>query len=164
MPRKKIVIDPKRCTGCRLCEMVCAVKHTGKSNPARSRIRVIKWEDKGICAPTLCRQCRNAPCKAACPVEAIDVDPALAVVTIDPEACIGCQECVAACPFGVMGFDEDDQIAFKCDLCGGDPQCARFCDIQAVAFTDAGKHEYRRRRASAAKENKVPNGQRKSSG
>ena len=48
---KVLMINPEKCTGCRLCELVCAVKHDGVSNPARSRIRVMKWEMDGVYIP-----------------------------------------------------------------------------------------------------------------
>jgi len=35
---KVLVIDYHKCTGCRLCELVCSVVNEGVSNPARSRI------------------------------------------------------------------------------------------------------------------------------
>ena len=36
---------------------------------------------------------------------------------IDKEACIGCKECLEACPFGAMQYDDDKETAVKCDLC-----------------------------------------------
>jgi predicted molibdopterin-dependent oxidoreductase YjgC len=30
---------------------------------------------------------------------------------------IGCRDCVQACPFGAMQFNEDQEVAVKCDLC-----------------------------------------------
>ena len=149
MAEKLFMIDPERCTGCRLCEMVCAVKHTGSSNPKRSRIRVVKWEDKGVYLPNNCRQCRKAPCMDACPEEALRRDTTLDAVIVDQDACIGCYACVDACPFGAMGFD-DAGVAFKCDLCGGDPQCVRFCDIKAVDYIEVKTHRSQRMRESAA--------------
>ena len=44
---KVLTVDFEKCTGCRLCEQVCTVMHDGVSNPARSRIKVVKWEDEG---------------------------------------------------------------------------------------------------------------------
>jgi len=45
---KVLVINYEKCTGCRLCELVCAVMHDGISNPTRSRINVMKWESEGL--------------------------------------------------------------------------------------------------------------------
>ncbi len=41
---KVLAINPEKCTGCRLCELVCSVYHDGVSNAARSRIKIMKWE------------------------------------------------------------------------------------------------------------------------
>jgi carbon-monoxide dehydrogenase iron sulfur subunit len=48
---KTLYIDYQKCTGCRLCELVCAVFHDGISNPSRSRIKVMKWEAEGLYIP-----------------------------------------------------------------------------------------------------------------
>jgi Fe-S-cluster-containing hydrogenase component 2 len=44
--------------------------------------------------------------------------------------------CFAACPFGAMGFEQDRGRAFKCDHCGGDPECVRRCEPKALAYVD----------------------------
>ena len=41
---KVLAISPEKCTGCRLCELVCSVFHDGVSNASRSRIKIMKWE------------------------------------------------------------------------------------------------------------------------
>jgi len=148
---KVLKIDHERCTGCRLCELVCAVRHSGMSNPSRSRIRVMKWEADGIYVPVSCQQCQDAPCAAACPRKALTRDEARGVVTLDYDLCIGCRTCVSVCPFGAMHFDVLDQKVVKCDLCDGDPQCVRFCEVQAVSFVDAGDMSLERKREAAAR-------------
>jgi len=45
---KVLAISPEKCTGCRLCELVCSVYHDGVSNAARSRIKIMKWEAGNI--------------------------------------------------------------------------------------------------------------------
>ncbi len=135
---KVIKINYEKCTGCRLCELVCAVKHDGISNPARSRIKIVKWEAEGLYIPVTCQQCQDAPCLNACPAKAISLNEALSRVEVDYDVCIGCRTCVSVCPFGAMNFNHIDRKVIKCDLCGGDPQCVRFCEINAVEFVDAG--------------------------
>jgi len=39
----------------------------------------------------------------------------------------------------------------KCDYCDGDPQCVRFCDIQAISFRDADKTNVTKKREAALK-------------
>jgi Fe-S-cluster-containing hydrogenase component 2 len=134
---KVLFIDYQRCTGCRTCEMVCAVKHDGVLNPIRSRIKVMKWESEGLYVPISCQQCQDAPCMNVCPVKAISRDDEMGCVEVDYDACIGCRSCVTVCPFGAMNFNPIDRQVFKCDLCDGDPQCVRFCDVDAVQYIDA---------------------------
>ena len=134
---KVLMINHEKCTGCRLCELVCAVKHDGISNPARSRIRVMKWEMEGLYIPMACKQCQDAPCRNGCPVGAISRNETLNRVEVDPAVCIGCRTCVSVCPFGAMSYNAIDKKVIKCDLCDGDPQCARFCEVQAIEYVSA---------------------------
>ena len=133
---KALYIDYQKCTGCRTCELVCAVQHDGCSNPTRSRIKVVKWESRGLYIPMSCQQCQDAPCLNICPVKAISKDDRMGRVMVDYDVCIGCRSCVAICPFGAMGYNVIDKRVFKCDLCDGDPQCVRFCDVNAVSLVD----------------------------
>ncbi|MBU0496315.1 MAG: 4Fe-4S dicluster domain-containing protein [Chloroflexi bacterium] len=134
---KILVIDHEKCTGCRLCEMVCSVKHTGMSNPSRSRIHIVKWPLEGFELPMVCQQCEEAPCIAVCPKDALSRDVALGRVVVDYNLCIGCKMCVMACPFGGMGIDTVARQVIKCDLCDGEPACVRFCDPDALQFVPA---------------------------
>jgi Fe-S-cluster-containing hydrogenase component 2 len=146
---KVLKIDHEKCTGCRLCELVCAVHHDQVSNPMRSRIRVIKWESEGIYVPMACQQCEDAPCVNACPVKALTRNPEMERVEVDHEVCIGCRTCVSVCPFGAMHFVALDRKVVKCDLCDGDPQCVRFCEVRAVDFVDVGDVSLSRGREAA---------------
>ncbi len=87
---------------------------------------------------------------AICPKEAIYQDTVLNAVMINYDLCIGCKMCVSACPFGAMGFNAQSGRVFKCDLCDGDPQCVRFCDMKAVDYVESAKVTYPRMRESAA--------------
>ena len=146
---KVLQINYQKCTGCRLCELVCAVVHDGKSNPARSRIKVMKWEAEGLYIPMSCNQCQDAPCLNACPVKAIYRDEELGRVMVDQEVCIGCRTCVAVCPFGAMSYNTKDKQVFKCDFCDGEPQCVRFCDMKAVDYVDADEVSIDKKREAA---------------
>ena len=148
---KALYINYEKCTGCRLCELVCAVKHDGISNPARSRIKVMKWEMEGLYIPMSCQQCQDAPCVNACPVKALSRDEDLARVVVDYDVCIGCRTCVSVCPFGAMSFNTIDRKVFKCDLCEGDPQCVRFCDRKAVDFVSPDEVSIEKKRQAAGR-------------
>jgi carbon-monoxide dehydrogenase iron sulfur subunit len=148
---KALYINYEKCTGCRLCELVCAVKHDGISNPARSRIKVMKWEMEGLYIPMSCQQCQDAPCVNACPVKALSRDEDLGRVVLDYDVCIGCRTCVSVCPFGAMSFNTIDRKVFKCDLCEGDPQCVRFCDRKAVDFVSPDDVSIDKKRQAASR-------------
>ena len=144
--QKILIVDHERCTGCRLCELVCSVKNAGVSNPSRARIHIIKWEMEGFELPMVCPQCEPAPCMAVCPVDALSRDGDLERVVIDYDLCIGCKLCVAACPFGGMGIDAVAKKVIKCELCDGDPTCVDFCQPQALQYVPAGTVNLRKKR------------------
>ena len=136
MAEKVLVIDPEKCTGCRKCEMVCSVFHTGTSNPSRSRIRVTKWENIGLYLPVTCQNCDKPFCTEVCPAKACRRDLETNKVIIDKTKCIGCKTCIIACPFGVPLFDKAEHVTIKCDFCDGDPQCVAGCEAGAVKYLD----------------------------
>lgn len=133
--KKLLAINAELCTGCRLCERVCSVFHEGVSNPARSRIHIIKWEAESFYLPMVCQQCEEPVCVAVCPKSATTKrSDGSGVVTINYELCIGCHICVAACPFGGTSVDPMTNKIIKCDLCDGDPMCVKFCETGAIEF------------------------------
>ena len=146
---KVLYVDHQKCTGCQLCELVCAVSHDGISNPTRSRIRVVKWEAEGLYIPMTCQQCEDAPCLNVCPVKAISRNEELGRVAVDYDVCIGCRSCVSACPFGAMSYNSTDRKVLKCDHCDGAPQCVRFCEVKAVDYIEAEKVTIDKRRKAA---------------
>ncbi|MGD2270346.1 MAG: 4Fe-4S dicluster domain-containing protein [Desulfobacterales bacterium] len=149
MTTRVLVADAQKCTGCKLCQIACSLQHCDVSNPARARIRIIEWNKAGVFLPVSCQQCEDAPCMAVCPREAIYRDEAFLRVAVDYDRCISCRLCVSACPFGAMGFDQEKQKVFKCDLCDGQPQCVRFCYPKSLNFVDARMIQYPRGRKSA---------------
>jgi len=151
MQGKVLVVDHEKCTGCRQCEMVCSVFHNGASNPSRSRIRVIKWEDVGFYLPMTCQNCEKPFCVEVCPTKACYRDVENQRVMIDRNKCIGCKTCIIACPFGAPFFDIKERVTVKCDYCDGDPQCVSFCETKAVDYVDADKVNMPKKREAALK-------------
>ena len=145
---KVLVSNTDRCTGCRLCESICSLVHTETCNPERSRIRILRMEQKGVDIPMFCLQCEDAACIAACPVSAINRNKSTGTVEIDYELCIKCKECIIACPFEGMYFDSIEDKIIKCDLCGGDPKCVMFCDTQAIEFLEKDSVAMQKKRDS----------------
>ena len=146
---KIMVVDQEKCTGCRLCEMVCSVNKEGVSNPARARIKIIKWETEGYYMPMFCQHCEDPVCESVCPVNGICRDRDTGRVSVDQELCIGCRSCVSACPLGGAGFDSKTKEVLRCDQCGGDPTCVKYCQTKAIQYIDEEKLQSRRMRTAA---------------
>lgn len=135
---KKIVVDLGKCTGCRTCQIICAMSHEGVLNYELARISVTKDDKLGVSAVVPCSQCKKAPCVDVCPTGANAWVPATGANVIDPEKCIGCELCLTACPFGSISMiaRNGQETAVKCDLCNGDPQCVKFCEPQAIRYEE----------------------------
>ncbi len=149
--QKMLVVDYEKCTGCRLCELVCSVKHEAVSNPSRARIHIVKWEMEGIMMPMVCNQCESAPCITACPTNARSRDEESGRIIVNYDRCIGCKTCVVVCPFGAVSFDPIAGKVISCDLCDGDPICANFCETEALQYADASQINKKRQREAAEK-------------
>ena len=149
--QKSLHIDPGKCTGCLQCEMACSYDNTGTFNPSRSYIKVFTFHDEGRFAPYTCTQCDEAWCMHACPVDAISIDFSTGAKVISDDKCVGCKVCTIACPFGTVNYSQATGKVVKCDLCGGDPECAKAGPTAAITYIDADWTGYDRMMASAAK-------------
>jgi len=135
MKKISLVIRRKDCMGCHACEVACKQEHALGVGP--QLVHVLEKGSDFI--PIYCHHCAKAPCKEACPVEAIYRNEQ-GIVLIDNELCIGCRECLEACPFGAMQFDDHQEIAVKCDLCvhrlaeGKIPACMSVCPTGCIGF------------------------------
>lgn len=78
-----IIFSADRCSGCRICELVCSMKHQGEYNPRKSFIRIMANEEAGVYIPVLdikCDLCNE--CVEACPLDALGVyDMGEAIIT-----------------------------------------------------------------------------------
>ncbi|MFC1864162.1 4Fe-4S dicluster domain-containing protein [Thermodesulfobacteriota bacterium] len=125
------------CMGCHACEVACKQEHDLGVGPRL--VRVI--EKAPLFIPFYCHHCAKAPCKSACPSDAIYRNER-GIVLIDKDRCIGCRECLEACPFGAMQFDDDHEIAVKCDLCINrldnheKPACVQACGTRCIVYGD----------------------------
>jgi len=133
-------IDYSRCIGCQACVQACEEcdTHRGRS---MIHLEVIERGDSVQTAPQVCMHCEDPICARVCPADAIKQTPDGVTQSSLKPRCIGCSNCVLACPFGVPRyFAELDQM-MKCDYCydrtsvGLRPMCATVCPSQALAFT-----------------------------
>jgi Fe-S-cluster-containing dehydrogenase component len=116
--------------------MVCSLVQEGECGTAKSRIRIHRDEEFGNNLISVCIQCEEPYCVESCTLEALSRDNNTGIVTVDSELCTGCEICIDACPMGVIYLDKEKGIVFKCDLCGGDPECVKICSRDAILLED----------------------------
>lgn len=104
------MIDPDKCSGCKICEAVYSLQHEGEVNPAKSRIRVVKWEEKDIDLPIVCRHWETPAWMENCPTDALYLDERLGCVAYRKEVCVGCKLCMLVSPAGGMSLDDSAGI------------------------------------------------------
>lgn len=144
-----MVIDMRRCTGCKACAVACKAEFNVPIGTWRSSVTDVvsgvypKTQKHFV--PTLCNQCDNPPCIPVCPVtpnKATSAREKDGTVVVDERTCIGCGACAEACPYGARFVHPDTDIASKCDFCveridnGVVPSCVNTCPMNARVFGD----------------------------
>ncbi|WP_417003636.1 4Fe-4S dicluster domain-containing protein [Adlercreutzia sp.] len=148
MPRKCLVINIDRCTGCDSCIVSCKFENHLPLGTFYNRVMQVgptgtypNIERYNL--PVQCQQCTHARCVEVCPTGASYRDSESGIVLVNEAKCIGCQYCLYACPYGVRSFSEEDGVARKCTLCQhltadgkADPVCVHNCPGGARFYGD----------------------------
>ena len=154
---KKIIVDIARCSGCYNCQLACKDEHAGNDwlpYAAAQPLTGQFWcrvEDhvhgtipkvKIHYEAQMCRHCEDAACMNACEHGAI-YRREDGLVLINPAKCIGCKACVEACPFKMVYFNEEKNLAQKCTGCAhlldaglGKPRCVEACPTDALQIVE----------------------------
>jgi len=160
---KVIGVHLDRCTGCKTCELYCAVDRgsTGKtllkavqeSPLPQSRVRV--EGNNQIPIALQCRHCLQAPCLDACLTGALIRDPKSNMVVVQEDRCIACWTCTMFCPYGVIYPWPERKFALKCDRCTymENPLCVEVCPCKALELVELedGEKFFRHRREEVCK-------------
>ncbi len=137
--RRELFIDPQRCIGCRACVEACS-ECPGHGGFSMIHLDFLERASTVQTAPTVCMHCEDPACVSVCPADAIHKGPDGVVHTAMTERCIGCSNCVLACPFGVPKYESAHDLMMKCDLCYDrtsrdlKPMCATVCPSGALLF------------------------------
>jgi len=99
----------------------------------------------------VCQQCKTPLCMEACPVNALARDEKTGAIVVDEDRCVGCRVCVMICPIGGVFIDPVTNLAYKCDLCEGDPECVKHCDLEAIKFLPKDLADLSKKRADSEK-------------
>ena len=154
------LIDTTRCTACRGCQIAC--KQWNEMPGLRTRnfgsyqnppdlqwntwtlIRFQEHVDqkgnlKWLFRKDGCMHCTDAACVKVCPTGALHYTE-FGSVGLKEHLCIGCKNCVAACPFEVPKYDGSKDRIYKCDLCqtrlqaDRQPSCVLSCPTGALTI------------------------------
>lgn len=150
-----IFFDASKCTGCRACQVACkswnqrTYTHTNNNgtyeNPpeltSQCWMRILYNEPESVKSTDelywhftkyQCMHCTDATCVKVCPSGATqkhkvsDGDKEAWLVMTDPDKCIGCNYCVATCPFQACRYDAAEKGIFRCRFCldriGNEPE------------------------------------------
>ena len=132
-------IDQSRCIGCQACVQACMEcdTHRGQS---MIHLEFVDRASTTQTGPVVCMHCEDPACAQVCPADAIKQDENGVVHSSMKSRCIGCSNCVLACPFGVPQYVAAIDQMMKCDMCydrtsiGKKPMCATVCPSQALFF------------------------------
>ena len=139
------VIDNRRCIGCHACTVACKQEHGVPIGVTRTYVKQVEAgrfpNVSRHFQVTRCNQCSDPPCANICPTGAMYQRPD-GIVDFDRAACIGCQACIAACPYDAIYIDPVSNSAEKCNFCshrvdlGLQPACVAVCPTQAIVVGD----------------------------
>jgi formate dehydrogenase iron-sulfur subunit len=157
--------DTTICIGCKACEVACKEWNqlpatnggqntlSGDSYDNTRRLDGTHWrhvkfveqfsadrrQGRWLMMSDVCKHCVNAGCMEVCPTGAI-IRTEFDTVVIQSDACNGCRDCIAACPFGVIDINPVSGTAQKCTLCydrlkvGMQPACSQACPTTSIVF------------------------------
>lgn len=163
-----VLVDLTRCVGCRTCEAACnkeqnlpapakpfddmsvfdEIKHGQKRRPTDKAYTVVnRYEPEGADEPVYrkiqCNHCNEPACLTSCFVNAYTKTPEGAVI-YNSKVCVGCRNCMIACPFHVPGYTYNsvlNPVIKKCIFCydtrlkeGRPPACVESCPQQVMTF------------------------------
>jgi Fe-S-cluster-containing dehydrogenase component len=165
-----VLVDLTRCIGCRSCEAACNEEqnlpapnkpfddksvfdetfHGGKQKrrPDENAYTVVnRYEDNSSGQPVYrkiqCNHCNEPACLSSCFVNAYTKTKEGAVV-YNPNVCVGCRNCMVACPFNIPAYSYSsafDPVIKKCIFChetrlkkGLPPACVEICPQEALTF------------------------------
>ncbi|MFQ5819515.1 MAG: 4Fe-4S binding protein [Candidatus Heimdallarchaeota archaeon] len=132
MVKRLAVIDDERCVGCQLCMFACT-RRFGVGGLGKSTIHVQSagGVEKGFVV-IVCKACIDPPCAKVCPTDALIRREGGGVI-LRKSKCIGCQNCVDACPLNAVFWEEEINKPAICVYCG---YCAKYCPHSVISLEE----------------------------
>lgn len=142
--RYAMVVDTKRCVGCKACVLACNAENDVPEGYCRDWIvEEVRGEFPKLSMEIRserCNHCEHPPCVGACPTGASHVNEGGAVL-VSRNKCTGCKACIAACPYDARYVHPKGYVD-KCTFClhrvleGKDPACVEVCPTFCLTFGD----------------------------
>lgn len=157
-----VLVDLTRCVGCRSCEAACNNEQklpepdlpfddmsvfdekrrtTEKSYTVVNKYKVADTDT--LFRKIQCNHCTEPACLSSCFVNAYTKTKEGAV-TYNSKVCVGCRNCMIACPFNIPAYSYTsaiNPIVLKCIFCydtrlkdGKAPACVEICPQQVMTF------------------------------
>ena len=151
------IIDIAKCWDCNNCFIACKDEHEGNDWPGYTleqprhdhRWINVQRRERGqyplidvAYRPTPCMHCKDAPCVNASKGAISRREDG--IVLIDPEKSVGRKDLITSCPYGVIFWNEEQNVPQKCTMCAhllddgwSQPRCAQACftgALQAIAL------------------------------
>jgi Fe-S-cluster-containing dehydrogenase component len=167
-----MIIDVARCEDCNNCSLACKDEHVGNEWPGYAAAQPLhgqRWMnvarmERGeyplvdvAYRPTTCMHCADAPCiEASGGAMHRRKD---GIVLINPEKAKGRRELVNSCPYQMIWWNEERQVAQKCTFCAHlldqgwkESRCVQACptgalqmkfvdDAEIAQIVESGKFE-----------------------
>ncbi len=158
-----VLVDLTRCVGCRSCEAACNKEQKlpapdapfddksvfeEKRRPTEKAYTVVNRYDTGkeggpVYRKIQCNHCNEPACLSSCFVNAYTKTKEGAVI-YNSKVCVGCRNCLIACPFNVPGYSYSsafNPVVKKCIFCydtrlkyGRPPACVEVCPQEVLTF------------------------------
>ena len=164
-----VLVDFTRCVGCRTCEAACnqeqnlptpdkpfndpsvfdEIHHGGQKRRTTEKAYTVvnRYQPEGSDEPLYrkiqCNHCNEPACLTSCFVNAYTKTPEGAVI-YNSKVCVGCRNCMIACPFQIPAYSYSSAInpvIKKCIFCydtrlkeGKPPACVESCPQQVMTF------------------------------
>jgi len=165
MNKWNMIIDVAKCHDCNNCFLACKDEFVGNDwvpYSASQPLHGHRWIDimrkeRGqfplldvAYLPTPCMQCDDADCIKAAKDDAV-YKREDGIVIIDPVKAKGQKAIVDSCPYGVIWWNDESDVAQKCTFCAHlldegweQPRCVQACPTGALKFLHEEDDEMQR--------------------